>query len=472
MSTNEFGTEVSKGSFFSIVKEAIRGSDRDFTKAPLGTAIFLLAVPMIIEMFAESLFAIVDIFFVAHIGADAVAAVGITESMMFLVYSVAIGVAIGATATVARRIGEGDPDGAARTATHAMYLGFAASLVMGVLGFVFAPDLLRLMGAEESVVATGTTFTRIMLGGDTVVLALFLLNAIFRGAGDAAIAMRVLWVANILNIILGPCFILGLGPFPELGVTGAAVGTVIGRFCGALYAAYCLFFGNRRITIKAEHWRFNSELLWKLLKVSAPAVVQFFVQTASWIGLVRVITGFGTAAVAGYQIGIRMVLFALLPSIGLANAAATLVGQNLGAGKPDRAEEAVWKAVRYNVVVQTTIGLIFVIFAGQIASVFTTEPEVLTYATDALRVIAYGFFFYAVGMVLETAFNGAGDTMTPTYISLGVFWLFEIPLAYFLSYHLGFGAHGAFWSITIAFSVLAVVAAIIFRRGKWKLKMV
>ncbi|KXK01510.1 MAG: MATE efflux family protein [Acidobacteria bacterium OLB17] len=472
MSTNVNGTEVSKRSLFSVIREAISGSDRDFTTAPLGTAIFLLAVPMIVEMFAESLFAIVDIFFVAHIGADAVAVVGITESMMFLVYSVAIGIAVGATATVARRFGEGDLDGAARTATHAMYLGLAASTVLGVIGLIFAADFLRLMGAEESVVATGTTFTQIMLGGDMVVLALFLLNAIFRGAGDAAIAMRVLWLANILNIILGPCFILGLGPFPELGVTGAAVGTVIGRFCGALYAAYCLFFGDRRIKIRAEHWRVDRSLLWRLVKVSAPAVLQFFVQTASWIGLVRVVTGFGTTAVAGYQIGIRMVMFALLPSIGLANAAATLVGQNLGAGKPDRAEEAVWKAVFYNVIVQTAIGIIFVIFAGSIASVFTTEPEVHAYATDALRVIAYGFFFYAVGMVLETAFNGAGDTMTPTYIALGVFWLFEIPLAYFLAYYLELGAHGAFWAITIAFSVLAVVSAAIFKRGKWKLKVV
>ncbi|HMM79802.1 MAG TPA: MATE family efflux transporter [Pyrinomonadaceae bacterium] len=472
MSTNANDTEVSKGSIFSTLKEAIAGSDRDFTTAPLGTAIFLLAVPMIVEMFAESLFAIVDIFFVAHIGADAIAVVGITESMMFLIYSVAIGIAIGATATVARRVGEGDADGASRTATHAIYLGFAASAILGVIGFVFAADFLRLMGAEESVVATGTTFTQIMLGGNIVVLALFLLNAIFRGAGDAAIAMRVLWFANILNIILGPCFILGIGFFPELGVTGAAVGTTIGRGCGALYAAYCLFFGNRRITIDREHWRIEPERLVKLVKVSAPAVLQFFVQTASWIGLVRVVTGFGTAAVAGYQIGIRMVMFALLPSIGLANAAATLVGQNLGAGKPDRAEKAVWKAVRYNAIVQTSIGIVFVIFAAQIAAVFSTEPEVHAYATDALRVIAYGFFFYAVGMVLETAFNGAGDTITPTYIALGVFWPFEIPLAYFLAYHLGLGAHGAFWSITIAFSLLAVVSAVIFKRGKWKLKEV
>ncbi len=465
-------TAAHDNSILAILREALSGSTRDFTQGPLGVAIFILAVPMIIEMFAESLFALVDIFFVAHLGADAIAVVGITESMMFLVYSVAIGISIGATATVARRIGEKDPDGAARAATHSIYLGIAASLLMGTVGVIFAPDFLRLMGADESVVATGTSFTRIMLGGNLVVMMLFLLNAIFRGTGDAAIAMRVLWFANILNIILGPCFIFGLWIFPEMGVTGAAIGTTIGRGMGAAYAAYSLFFKNQRFTIRAEHWLLNSQILWRLIKISAPAVFQFFVQTASWIGLVRVVTGFGTMAVAGYQISIRVVIFALLPSLGLANAAATLVGQNLGAGKPERAERAVWTACIYNAVVQTSIGIVFVIFAGEIAGFFTQEPTVLAYATDALRIISYGFLFYAVGMVLETAFNGAGDTWTPTYIALGVFWAFEIPLAYFLAYKMNFGPHGAFWAITAAFSVLAVVATLLFRRGKWKHKVV
>jgi putative MATE family efflux protein len=459
-------------SFWSVMKEAVWGTHRDFTSGSLGLAIFILAVPMIIEMFAESLFALVDIFFVSHLGPNAIATVGITESMMYLIYSVAIGVSIGATATVARRIGEKEPDGAARAATQSIYLGVAASLVMGAAGLIFARTLLRLMGADEAVVATGATFTRIMLGGNVVVMLLFLLNAVFRGAGDAAIAMRVLWFANILNMILGPCFIFGVWIFPELGVTGAAVGTTIGRGCGAAYAAYSLFFSNRRFQVRREHWRLDTERLWKLVKVSSPAVFQFFVQTASWIGLVRVITGFGTVAIAGYQIGIRVIMFALLPSVGLANAAATLVGQNLGAGKPDRAEKAVWRAAFYNAIVQTSIGVVFVVFARPIASVFTQDADVLMFATDALRIVAYGFFFYAVGMVLETAFNGAGDTWTPTWLALGIFWLFEIPLAYVLSYNLNFGPHGAFWAITIAFSVLAVVAALLFRRGKWKLKTV
>ena len=459
-------------SFFSILKESIWGSERDFTIGSLRTAIFILAVPMIIEMFAESLFALVDIFFVSHLGASAIAVVGLTESMMYLVYAVAIGVSIGATATVARRIGEKDPDGAARAATHSIYLGIATSLIMGVAGVIFAADFLRLMGAEQDVIDQGVNFTRIMVGGNVVVMGLFLLNAIFRGAGDAAIAMRVLWFANILNMILGPCFIFGLWIFPEMGVTGAAIGTTIGRGCGALYAAYQLFFANRRFTVDRRHWKLEPARLWKLLKVSAPAVFQFFVQMASWIGLVRVTAGFGTTAVAGYQIAIRMVMFALLPSVGLANAAATLVGQSLGAGDPKRAEDAVWKACLYNGIVQTSIGVLFVIFAGSIAGVFTTDPDVLTYASDALRIIAYGFLFYAVGMVLETAFNGAGDTWTPTYLALGIFWVFEIPLAYLLAYYFEMGPYGVYWSITISFSVLAVAAGMLFRRGKWKTKEV
>jgi len=429
-------------------------------------------VPMIIEMMAESLFALVDIFFVSHLGPGAVAVVGITESMMFLIYSVAIGLSVGATATVARRIGEKDPDGAARAATHSIYLGLFVAITLGIVGVIFAPNFLSLMGAEESVIAEGTNFTRIMLGGNFVVVFLFLLNAIFRGAGDAAIAMRVLWIANILNMILAPCFIFGVSFFPELGVTGAAVGTSIGRGIGVLFAAYHLFRGEKRFTIHAHHWKLDLDQLWRLTKVSAPGVLQFFIQTASWIGLVRVITGFGTQAVAGYQIGIRVVMFALLPSVGLSNAAATLVGQNLGAGKPERSEKAVWTAALYNLGVQTAIGILFVVFAGNIASGFATEPEELAYATSALRIIAYGFSFYAIGMVLETAFNGAGDTWTPTYLNFFVFWLFEIPLAYVLAYRLGWGPHGAFWAITIAFSVLAVSAVVLFKRGKWKLKVV
>lgn len=464
--------ETVDNSFWSVLREAVWGTQRDFTEGSLGIALIVLSVPMVIEMMAESLFAVVDIFFVAHIGPGAVAVVGITESLMYLIYSVAIGLSVGATATVARRIGEKDPDGAAKAATHSIYLGLFTAVVLGITGVIFAPDFLRLMGADENVIAQGTSFTRIMLGGNFVVVFLFLLNAIFRGAGDAAIAMRVLWLANILNMILAPCFIFGVWIFPELGVTGAAVGTSIGRGVGVLFAAYYLFRGEKRFTIHTKHWRVDWARLLKLIKVSAPAILQFFIQTASWIGLVRVITLFGTQAVAGYQIGIRVVIFALLPSLGLSNAAATLVGQSLGAGKPERSEKAVWTAAFYNAIVQTSIGILFVIFAGNIASIFATEPEELAYATDALRIIAYGFFFYGIGMVLETSFNGAGDTWTPTWLNFFVFWLFEIPLAYILAYRFGFGPQGVFWAITIAFSVLAVAAALLFRRGKWKLKVV
>jgi putative MATE family efflux protein len=459
-------------SFWSILREAIWGTQRDFTQGSLGVAIFILAVPMIIEMMAESLFAIVDIFFVSRLGSSSVAVVSITESMMYLIYSVAIGLSIGATATVARRIGEKDPEGAAKAATHSIYLGALASLLLGVIGVIFAAKILRVMGADESVVTEGAMFTRIMLGGNVVVMFLFMLNAIFRGAGDAAIAMRVLWFANVMNIVLAPCFIFGLWFFPQLGVTGAAIGTVLGRGLGVLFAGYKLFFGEKRFHIHKYHWSIDWGRLGKLIKVSAPGILQFFIQTASWIGLVRVVTGFGTQAIAGYQIGIRVIIFALLPSVGLANAAATLVGQNLGAGKPERAERSVWKATLYNCIVQTSIGLLFVLFAEQIAGLFATEPDEFVFATNAIRIIAYGFFFYACGMVLETAFNGAGDTWTPTWINFFIFWIFEIPLAYVLAYSFAMGPVGVFWAITISFSLLAVVSALLFRQGYWKRKVV
>lgn len=476
-------------SFWSIVREAFAGSSRDFTTGSIGTAIFLLAVPMILEMFGESLFAIVDIFFVAHLGADSVAIVGLTESIMALVYAIAMGLGMGATATVARRIGEKDATGAAKSAAHVIFLGVAVSLLMSVIGIIFAPTLLRLLGAEPQIIGEGATFMRIMLGGNAVVVFLFLLNAIFRGAGDAAIAMRVLLLANLLNIILAPCFIygkdifafLGIGApqwlidnwiFPKLGVVGTAVGTTIGRGVGALFAAWRLFRPGGRITIHKDNWKLDFSLLWSIIKISSSAVLQFLIGTASWSALVRVVAGFGSEAIAGYVIGLRVIIFALLPSVGFSNAAATLVGQNLGAGKPERAEQSVWRAAYINAIFLGVVGFLFVFFSHGIVGFFTNEPNVVAYSTDALKIIAYGFVFYAFGMVLETAFNGAGDTWTPTYLNLFIFWLFEIPLAYLLANHFGLGARGVFWAITIAFSVLAVVAALLFKRGKWKLKTV
>jgi putative MATE family efflux protein len=461
-----------QSSVFSILREAVRGSSRDLTTAPIGTALFILSVPMIFEMFAESLFAIVDIFFVAHLGAEAIAVVGLTESMMALVYAVAFGIAIGATATVARRVGEKDTEGAAVTATHVIYLGIILSIVISILGIALAPTLLAALGAEASVAELGIPFMRIMLGGNAVVMFLFILNAIFRGAGDAAIAMRVLWVANGLNMILSPCLIFGVAFFPRLGVTGAAVGTTIGRGCGVLFALWYLFRGEKKFEIRSRHWRLEPDRLWKLIKLSSTAVLQFLISTASWSALVRVVAGFGSEAIAGYVIALRVVIFVLLPSLGLSNAAATMVGQNLGARRPDRSEAAVWKAAFTNTAIYLVLGIALLIGAATIVSFFTTEPTVNAYATRALTIVAYGFAFYGFGMVTETAFNGAGDTWTPTWLNFLIFWVLEIPLAYVLAYHFGLGPDGVFWAITIAFSVLAVVGGLMFKRGKWKLKQV
>lgn len=459
-------------SFSSIVREAVRGSDRDFTKGPIGLAIFLLAVPMILEMSMESLFAVVDIFFVAKLGADAVAVVGLTESVMALIYAFAFGLAIAATATVSRRIGENDVAGAAKSAAHVLYLGVIISILISLIGILFAPTILAALGASLSIAVQGTPFMRIMLGGNAVVVFIFLLNAIFRGAGDAAVAMRVLVLSNGLNMILAPCFIFGVAFFPELGVTGAAVGTTIGRGIGVTYAAYQLFRPGGRIQVDSAAWKFDEILLSKLARLSSTAVVQLLIATASWTALMPIMAGFGEAAIAGYVIALRVVMFALLPALGLSNAAATMVGQNLGAGKPERAEAAVWRAAGFNAAFYFLIGLVLLAFSQQIVNIFTSESEVLRFGSSALYIIAFGFAFYGLGMVLETAFNGAGDTWTPTYLNLLVFWAFEIPLAYLLAYRFEMGPQGVFWAITFAFSLLAVASGLLFRRGTWKLKAV
>jgi putative MATE family efflux protein len=459
--------------FMSVMREAFVGTTRDFTQGPILPALIILAIPMILEMSMEGLFAIVDTFFVAKLGAESVAVVGFTESVLALVYAVAIGLSIGATATVARRFGEHDLEGAARTATHVVYLGVIVSVIMGAAGLIFAPNILRTLGAEPSVVELGTPFARLMFGTNIVIVFLFLLNGVFRGAGDATIALRVLIVANGLNIILDPLFIFGVGFFPEWGVTGAAVATVIGRATGVAYAVWALFFRtNGRLNVRAEHWRFDPHLLWSLVKLSATAVLQFLIATLSWSGLVMILAPFGTVALAGYQIGLRVIIFVLLPAVGLANAAATLVGQNLGAGKPERAERSVWLAGALNAGLLGIAGLTFVIFSELVVSVFTTDPEVSAYGRDCLRIVGYGYALYGLGMVMESSFNGAGDTWTPTYLNFIVFWMFEIPLAYFLANHYGWGPQGVFWSMTLAFSMLAIVSALLFRRGKWKLKTV
>ncbi|HEX8452108.1 MAG TPA: MATE family efflux transporter [Longimicrobium sp.] len=452
----------------SSIREALRGSKQDYTSGPVGRSILLLAIPMVLEMSMESIFAVVDIFFVSRLGADAVAAVGLTESLLMPVYALAMGLAIGASALVARRIGERDAEGAARAAVQSLLLALVVSVVLGGLGAVFAPRLLGVMGASPRVIEIGVTFARVMLGGEAAIILLFVVNAIFRGAGDAAIAMRVLWMANALNMALAPCLIFGLGPFPALGVTGAAVATTFGRSTGAAYAVWRLTRPGGRIPVGRRHLRPEPALMAQIARLSGSAAVQSLVGTASWIGLVRIISIFGSAALAGYTIGIRVVVFALLPSFGMSNAAATMVGQALGARKPERAEEAVWKAGFYNLCFLGSIGALFVLFAPALVSLFTNDPAVAVHAVSCLRIIASGFLFYAYGMVFTQSFNGAGDTLTPTIINLVVFWLWEIPLAYVLAIHLGLGPRGVFWSITIAFSTLAVVSAILFRRGRWK----
>jgi putative MATE family efflux protein len=457
---------------WAIVRAAMRGTRHDYTDGPIGRAIVLLAIPMVLEVALESVLAVVNVFWVGRLGADAVATVGITESMLALIYAVAIGLSMGAAATVARRIGEKDPERAAVAAVQSIALGIAVAVPIGVAGATLAPRLLSAMGAAPSVLSTGTTFTRIMLGVNVVILLLFLINAIFRGAGDASMAMRSLWLANIVNLALDPCLIFGLGPFPRLGVTGAAVATCIGRGSGVLYQLWTLSRGQGRIVIGRRHLAIDPAAMLRLLRVSGNGILQVAIGTASWIGLVRILSGFGSAVLAGYTIGIRIIVFAIFPSWGMSNAAATMVGQNLGAKKPDRSERAVWIAGFYNMLFLGSIGIAFVVFTRPLIGLFTSDPEVARYGVECLRTISFGFPFYAFGMVFTQAFNGAGDTWTPTRINLFVFWLFEIPLAWFLSHRAGFGPRGAFFAVMVAFSSLAVVSGTLFRRGKWKEKKI
>ena len=457
---------------WKTLREALRGSQIDYTTAPVGRSVIMLAVPMVMEMAMESIFVVVDIFWVGRLGADAVATVGLTESMLTLIYTAAMGLSIGATALVARRTGEQDPEGASRAAGQSIVLGLCVAAIIAVLGATNAASLLRLMGASDEIVRTGSSFTRIMLGGNATVLMLFLLNAVFRGAGDAAIAMRVLMFGNLLNIVLGPLFIFGPGPFPELGVAGAATATNIGRGSAVLYQVYVLTRGSGRIRVGLRHLRLDLSTMRTVLRLSGVGTFQILVGTASYIGLVRIISIFGSAALAGYTIGMRVIIFALLPAFGLSNAAATMVGQNLGAGRPDRAERAVWTAARYNMLFLGAVGVLFLVAAPLITRIFTDDVSVHPMATACLRIVSLGFVFYAAGMVLTQSFNGAGDTWTPTVLNLFIFWLWEIPLAWWLATQAGFGAHGVFIALTVAYSTLAMISAILFRRGTWKTRRV
>ena len=457
---------------WTTFREAVRGSAIDYTTAPIGRAVIMLAVPMVMEMAMESIFAVADVFWVAHLGANAVATVGLTESMLTMIYTAAMGLSIGAMALVSRRIGQRDADGASRAAAQSILLGVIVAAAIAVLAAPRASTLLHVMGASPEVISSGHLFTQIMLGGNVTVVLLFLINAVFRGSGDAAIAMRVLWLGNLLNIVLGPCFIFGLGPFPELGVAGAAVATNIGRGCAVIYQIVTLVRGNGRVRLRREHLRVDVSLMRSVLRLSGSGTIQILIGTASYIGLVRIISVFGSDALAGYTIGFRVIIFALLPAFGISNAAATMVGQNLGARRPDRAERAVWTAALYNMIFLGSIGLVFLLAARPIAGLFTADPAVQPFAVSCLRTVSLGFLFYAVGMVLTQSFNGAGDTWTPTLINLGVFWLWEIPLAWWLAVHADFGPRGVFIALTVAYSTLAVVSAALFRRGGWKTQKV
>jgi putative MATE family efflux protein len=451
---------------------ALKGGEHEYTSGSINRAIFLLSVPMIAEMVMESLFAVVDIYFVAKVSVNAVATVGLTESVLMIIYSMAVGLSIAVTAIVARRVGEKDYKRAANAAFQSIVLSVVVGLVLGGFGMYFAGDILRLMGGDEALIEEGIGYTRIMYAGNLSIILLFLINGIFRGAGDPAIAMRSLWLANGLNIILDPILIFGWGPIPAYGVMGAAIATTLGRSIGVLYQVYHLLDGSSVVCIGWKNVRLRMKTIREMIKISAGGIGQFLVESASWIFLVRVMSEFGAEALAGYTIAFRVIVFTLLPSWGMANAAATLVGQNLGANQPGRAEISVWRTALFNTIFLVAIAIGFFIFADPILDLFVKEAEVKRIGMAALQIICFGYIFFAYGMVVGQAFNGAGDTRTPLYISLFVFWLIQIPLAYFLALNLDLKSNGVFFSIAICHSLYAIIAVILFRRGKWKLTKV
>jgi putative MATE family efflux protein len=456
----------------AALRGAVTDAEHDYTRGSIRQALFLLAIPMVLEMGMESVFVLVDIFFVSRLGSEAVAAVGLTESVLTLLYAIAIGLSMGATALIARRTGEGNRAAARATAGQVVWLGLGLSIVIGTFGVVFASDLLRLMGAEADVIAIGPGYTATMLGGSVTILMIFLLNAVFRGAGNAVIAMRALWIANGINIVLDPCLIFGLGPFPDLGVTGAAVATNIGRGLGVSYQVYCLASAHSGIRLYSADLKLRIDILLRLLRVSIPGAIQLAIAMSSFVVLMLIVATYGSAAVAGLTIGIRIFAFTFLPAWGLGNAAATLVGQNLGAGQPERAEKSVWMAARWNAAFLISVAVLFILGPELLAAPFTQDPAVTRYVVDCLRIVSFGYGFYAVGMIITQAFNGAGDTDTPTLINFGCLWVVQLPLAWWLSQGVGWGPQGIFAAIPIADTLLAIVAVYIFRRGRWKTRTV
>ncbi len=454
------------------IAESLKGTEQDYTRIPIGKAIFLLAIPMIIEMIMESVFAVVDIFFVSQLGADAVSAVGISESIMTLVYAIGVGLGTATTAMVSRRIGEKRKDDAAFVGTQSIILGIIGALPVLFAGIFFAKEILTLMGGTEEISSDGYVYTRILLASSPVIMLLFVVNAIFRSAGDAILAMKVLWVANMLNMILDPCLIFGWGPFPELGLEGAAWATFSGRTIAVVYQFYLLSKPNNRIRIEKRHIIFIPNIIKKLIKLSIGGIGQSLIATSSWIILVRIIAIFGANVLAGYTIAIRVLLFTLLPAWGISTAASTLVGQNLGAGHPDRAEKTVWKTAWVNTTFLGITAILFIAFASEIIGWFSNDPTIIEEGIDCLRIVSYGYLSYAFGMILSRALNGAGDTKTPTLINFIAFWIIEIPLAYFLAIVLEYNETGVYYSIVIAETILAIIAFFVFKNGKWKFKKV
>lgn len=460
-------SEAPKESLWTTLRAAVRGTDDDMTRVPLERAVLLLAVPMVLEMSMESLLTVVDMLFVSKLGADAVATVGLTEAMLSIIYALAMGMSAAATALISRKTGEKDPEGASNAAVQVIGMSVALAAIVGGVGAAFAPQLLGLMGAEPGLVATGAGYTAVMLGGSVTIFLLFVINAAFRGTGDATVSMRTLWLSNLLNMALSPCLIFGLGPFPRMGVTGAAVATTISRGVGVAYQLFMLLGGKRRLVVLARHVKVQLDVVREVLRVSVGASFQTLIETASWLGLVRILSLHGSEALAGYTFAIRIAIFVLLPCWGLGNAAATLVGQNLGAKQPDRAKRAVRTIAKYNVAFLGAVSVVFVAFAHPLIRLFTTDPVIEAYGVECLRIVALGFLFFGYGMVAIQAFNGAGKTATPMLVNIACFWGVKIPLAYVLSEVVGWGPRGVFVAIAIAYSSQAVLAGILFQRGKW-----
>lgn len=455
-------------SAWKLIRLGIAGGDANILSGNIDRAIILLAIPMTLEMVMESLFAVVDIFFVSKIGVNAIAAVGLTESLMTITYSLGWGLALGTTAMIARRVGEKDNEGASIAAVQSIYLAFILAVPIMIIGFLFSADLLRMMGASEIIIAEGAGYTSLIFGSNIIVILLFLINGIFRGAGDAALAMRSLWIANTINIILDPMFIFGIGPFPEWGIEGAAIATIIGRACGICYQVYHLAKGRGIVKIHRGNWQYKNEIVIRLVRLSSGVTAQFIIGSASWIFLMRIMSTFGSVALAGYTIAIRIIIFTILPAWGFSNAAATMVGQNLGALQPERAEKSVWRTGYFNAIFMGTVMIAFLFLSENIAGFFTDQKNVVKSAAQCLNIFSLGYFSYAFGMVLVQAFNGAGDTRTPTIMNLIIYWLMQIPLAYLLSVSLAYGAPGVYWSVVICETIFSISGYFLFKKGKWK----